>query len=106
MKWIATITRITFTDRVMVLNGTCGMSTTHPGTGIFALVPNASKMGRTLCVNSALWLAFNVWISLQARHTLTRSSSPIFAAFGIKTTGGRIAGIYYFWAACSSWEKR
>ena len=57
---------ITATDGAVATDGAGGMDTTHPRTGVHALVPYTSLVHRTVRVDGALRLALYIGIALEA----------------------------------------
>ena len=79
------------------------MAATNSRTRVFALLRDASQVGWTLLVDGALWLAFNIGVTLKTRQALTRSCSGPFIANCIDTTRRWIAGVDNFrpwWLGC------
>ena len=79
------------------------MAATHSRTRVFALLRDASQVGWTLLVDGALWLAFNIGITLKTRQALTRSCSGPFITNCIDATRRWIARVDNFrpwWLGC------
>ena len=68
---IPCVSRVTFTERKMVGDGTGGVGSTHPRTRIHTVLVDTGLVPGTLCVDGALRLTFNVRISDVVPYTGT-----------------------------------
>ena len=79
------------------------MAATNSRTRVFALLRDASQVGWTFLVDGALWLAFNIGVSLETRQTLARGCPGSLIALGIDAAWRGVARINYFRTGRSSW---
>ena len=84
-------------DGIVVVDRAGGVCAANSRTRILTLLSDASQVGRTLLVDRALWLAFNVRVSLKTRQTRTGRRLVSFIAHSIGATRRRVARINDLW---------
>ena len=62
-KSIASVSRFTLADSIVVGSCAIGVSATNPRTGIFAFLIDTSFVSGTFCVDHTFWFALNVRIA-------------------------------------------
>ena len=100
-KCIASVSRFTLTDSIMIGSCAIGVSATNPRTGIFAFLIDTSFVSGTFCVDHTFWFAFNIRIANVVSNTFARGCIVPLLAVGIDATRRRVAGLDHLYWACS-----
>ena len=88
---IASISRFTLTDSIVVGSCAIGVSTTNPRTGIFAFLIDTSLVSGTFCVDHTFWFTFNVWIANVVSNAFARGCIVSLLAVSIDATRRGVA---------------
>ena len=84
----------------VVLHRAGGPPPAHARARVPTLVLNTGQLDRTVGVDGALWLAFDVGVALQAGQAGTASRAAPLRALGVDTAGGRATRVDRSWC-CS-----
>ena len=62
-KCIASVSRFTLADSIVIGCCAIGVSTTNPRTGIFAFLIDTSLVSGAFCIDHTFWLALDIGIA-------------------------------------------
>ena len=100
-KSIASVSRFTLTDSIVIGGCTVSKCTANPRTGIFAFLIDASLVSGAFCVDHTFWFAFNIRIANVVSNTFARGCIVPLLAVGIDATRRRVARLDHLYWACS-----
>ena len=96
---IASISRLTLTDSIVIGGCAIGVSATNPRTGIFAFLIDTSLVSGAFCVDHTFWFALNVWIADVVSNTFARGCIVSLLAVSIDATRRGVARLdHLYWA--------
>ena len=97
-KSIASVSRFTLTNGIVIGCCAVGVSTTNPRTGISALLTNTSLVSGTFCIDHTFWFALNVWIANVVSNAFARGCIVSLLAVSIDATRRGVAGLdHLYW---------
>ena len=97
-KCIASISRFTLADCIVVCSCTIGVGATHPWTRIFAFLIDTSLVSGALSVDHTFWLAFNIGIADVVSNTFARCCIVPLLAVSIDATRRGVARLdHLYW---------
>ena len=98
-KSIASVSRFTLANGIVIGCCAIGVSATNPRTGISALLTNTSLVSGAFCVDHTFWFALNVGIANVVSNAFARGCIVSLLAVSIDATRGGVARLdHLYWA--------
>ena len=98
-KCIASVSRFTLANGIMIGSCAIGVSATNPRTGVSALLTYTSLVSWAFCINHTFWFALNVWIANVVSNAFARGCIVSLLAVSIDTTRRGVARLdHLYWA--------